>query len=130
MGMISYLPTIQSFWSCALASKTYKYLSIYLGRYLHNKFFASLLGIVLNCVFKVFPFILVISVYDNLKRKKNSFCYFNFFLLFHSCGELFLHPMHQFPNALIIIIMLEIVLKWDNFLTIIIPKTCCANIIM
>jgi hypothetical protein len=34
--MISYLPTILSFWSCALASKTYKYLSIYSGRYLHN----------------------------------------------------------------------------------------------
>jgi len=35
--MISYLPTILSFWSCALASKTYKYLSIYSGRYLPNK---------------------------------------------------------------------------------------------
>jgi hypothetical protein len=35
--MISYLPTILSFLSCALASKTYKYLPIYLGRYLHNK---------------------------------------------------------------------------------------------
>jgi hypothetical protein len=34
--MISYLPTILSFWSCALASKTYNYLPIYLGRYLHN----------------------------------------------------------------------------------------------
>jgi hypothetical protein len=34
--MISYLSTILSFWSCALASKTYKYLSIYLGRYLYN----------------------------------------------------------------------------------------------
>jgi len=34
--MISYLLTILSFWSCALASKTYKYLSIYLGRYLYN----------------------------------------------------------------------------------------------
>jgi hypothetical protein len=35
--MISYLLNILSFWSCALASKTYKYLPIYLGRYLHNK---------------------------------------------------------------------------------------------
>jgi hypothetical protein len=34
--MISYFPSILSFWSCALASKTYKYLSIYLCRYLHN----------------------------------------------------------------------------------------------
>jgi type IV secretory pathway TrbL component len=53
-------------------SKTYKYLPIYLGRYLYNKFLASLLGIVLNCVFKVFPFILIISVYDNFFLKYNN----------------------------------------------------------
>jgi hypothetical protein len=34
--MILYLPAILLFWSCALASKTYKYFPIYLGRYLHN----------------------------------------------------------------------------------------------
>jgi hypothetical protein len=39
---------------------------------LHNKFLASLPGVVLNCDFKVFPFILVISVYDNLKKKKKK----------------------------------------------------------
>jgi hypothetical protein len=33
---------------------------------------APLPGIVLNFVFKVFPFILVISVYDNLKKKKKE----------------------------------------------------------
>jgi hypothetical protein len=53
-------------------SKTYKYLSIYLGRYLYNKFLAPLPGIVLNFVFKVFPFILVISVFDNLKIKNKK----------------------------------------------------------
>jgi hypothetical protein len=57
--MISYLPFILLFWSCAIASKTYNYLPIYLGKYLH-KFLASLPGIVLNCVF---PFIFVICVY-------------------------------------------------------------------
>jgi hypothetical protein len=35
--MILYLPAILMFWSCALASKTYKYFPIYLGRYLHNR---------------------------------------------------------------------------------------------
>jgi hypothetical protein len=33
---------------------------------------APLPGIVLNFVFKVFPFILVISVYDNLKKNKKK----------------------------------------------------------
>jgi hypothetical protein len=35
---------------------------------LHNKFFATLPGIVLHCVFKVFPFTLVICVYVHLKK--------------------------------------------------------------
>jgi hypothetical protein len=48
-----------------------------------------------------------------------SFCYFNFFLLFYLCGEIFLHPIDHVYIALILIIKLEIVLKWDNFLTII-----------
>jgi len=75
VGMISYLPAILLFWYCALASKTYKCLPIYLSRYLHNKFFAPLPGIVLHCVFKVFPFTLVICVYVHLKKKKKKlFC--------------------------------------------------------
>ena len=36
MEIISYLHTVLLFWSCALASKTYIYLPINLGRYLHN----------------------------------------------------------------------------------------------
>jgi hypothetical protein len=96
---------------------------------LHNKFLAPLPGTELNCVFKVYPFILVISIYDNLKKINDffplfflffcSFCYFNFFLLFYSCGEIFLYPMDHVHISLIFIIMLEIVLKLDNFLTII-----------
>jgi hypothetical protein len=42
---------------------------------LHNKFLAPWPGIELNCVFKVFPFILVISIYDNLKKKKKIFSF-------------------------------------------------------
>jgi len=37
--MVSYLYAILLFWSCAFASKTYKYLPIYLGWYLHNRYF-------------------------------------------------------------------------------------------
>jgi hypothetical protein len=86
-------------------------------------FLALLPGIVLNCVFKVFLFVLVISIYDNLKKKKIFFplilifLFFclsfviNFFLLFYSCGEIFLHPMDHVHIALILIIMLEVVLK-------------------
>lgn len=62
----------------------YKYLPIYLGRYLHNKFLVPLSGIVLNCVFKVFPFILVISVYDNLQKKKKKIS-FPLILIFNFC---------------------------------------------
>jgi hypothetical protein len=39
---------------------------------MHNKFLAPLPGIVLNCVFKVFPFILVICVYVHLKNIKKN----------------------------------------------------------
>jgi hypothetical protein len=37
VGIILYLPAILLFWSCVYACKTYKYLPIYLGRYLHNR---------------------------------------------------------------------------------------------
>jgi cytochrome c biogenesis protein CcdA len=70
----------------------YKYLSIYLGRYLDNKFLAPLLGIVLNCVFKVFPFILVISVYGNLKKKKKKIKKKIFFILFYIFIFIFFVP--------------------------------------
>jgi len=43
--MISYLPSILSFWYCALASKTYKYLSIYLGRYLDKYLYVLLTSV-------------------------------------------------------------------------------------
>jgi hypothetical protein len=47
---------------------------------MHNKFLSLLPGIVLNCVFKVFPFILVICVDVYLKKNKKVIliCFLSF----------------------------------------------------
>jgi Na+/melibiose symporter-like transporter len=56
------------------------YLPIYLGRYLHNKFLAPLLWIVLNCVFKVFPFYFsYLCLYSS--KKETLFCSLLYFVV-------------------------------------------------
>jgi hypothetical protein len=58
---------------------------------LYNKFLAPLPGIVLNCVFKVFPFSLVILFYLYLKKKKKI-------LTFVSVSVYFLFQVHDCPT--------------------------------
>ena len=86
--MISYLPSILSFWSCALASKTCIYSPIYLGGYLYNKFLASLPGIVLNCVFKSFSFSFIyFCLFSSKKKKKKILTFVSVSILICFCRD-------------------------------------------
>jgi hypothetical protein len=54
---------------CALASKTYIYLPIYLGRYLHNKFFGAVARDCVELCLEVFSFIYLFIFAKKNKKK-------------------------------------------------------------